>query len=239
MDYFTEFVKAAVAAFVHTSDCLVRGGMGTLQGQVTAAGQGLPIAGAKVQIRDGTGHRFVTTASAGGDYTVSLPAEVYTVTVTARGYQPVAVSGVDVISGTIRTQDLSMEAAAVAVVEPLALAARLYPGERITHTLWLTNDGFAALTFTLQERDAELQGSGVLPWVSESPTSGTLAPGNATAIAVAFDATGLEPGTERGYLDLKSNDPVAPVVGITVTLTVEARPGPASRLHLPMIVRGE
>jgi hypothetical protein len=188
---------------------------------------------------DSTGHAFGATTSTSGTYTLSLPADVYTVTATARGYQPVAVSGIDVISGTIRTQDLSLEAAAVAVVEPPALAASLYPGERITHTLWLTNDGFAALTFTFQERGGELQGSGVLPWLSESPISGSLTPGMGMQIAVGFDAAGLEPGMEQGYLDLESNDPVAPVVGIPVALTVEARPVPELRLHLPLIVSGK
>lgn len=234
MDYFTEFVKAAVAAFAHTSDCLVVGGMGSLQGQVIAAGQGTPIAGATVQMRDGAGHTFAATAGPSGAYTRSLPAEVYTVTASARGYEAVTVPGVSVVSGTISTQDLSLEAAAVTVVAPQELAASLYPEERITHTLWLTNAGFATLTFSLQERYVGLHGSGPLPWLSESPTSGNLAPGKATSIAVAFDATGLGPGMELGYLDLESNDPAAPVMGIPVTLTVQA-----FRLYLPVIVRGE
>ena len=61
-----------------------------------------------------------------------------------------------------------------------------------------------------------------IPWLDESPTAGTLEPGESTTISVTFDAAGLEPGTYTGRLDVASDDPLNPHVLVPVTLTVSA-----------------
>ena len=59
-----------------------------------------------------------------------------------------------------------------------------------------------------------------IPWLSEEPISGTVAPSLSTPIAVTFDAAGLAPGVYKGQLDVGSNDPLTPNLYVPVTLTV-------------------
>jgi hypothetical protein len=61
-----------------------------------------------------------------------------------------------------------------------------------------------------------------IPWVSESPASGTLAPGASQPIAVTVDTTGLAPGLYRARILVLSNDPRNPRLEVPVTLTVPA-----------------
>jgi hypothetical protein len=69
------------------------------------------------------------------------------------------------------------------------------------------------LSLTIQAGDA-------LPWLLETPTAGTLVPGEGISVAIRFDATGLELGMYRGLLDVESNDLAMPHVSVPVTLTV-------------------
>jgi hypothetical protein len=69
----------------------------------------------------------------------------------------------------------------------------------------------------------EYTGSTVTPeeWLSASPLTGVIAPGETADIEVMFDATGLAVGSYAGSLVFTSNDPVTPVVTVPVTLEVE------------------
>jgi len=58
------------------------------------------------------------------------------------------------------------------------------------------------------------------PWLSESPITGTVPPGECTVVDVTFDSTGLAPGDYRADLLILSNDPDTPEVTIPVTMTV-------------------
>jgi PKD repeat protein len=60
-----------------------------------------------------------------------------------------------------------------------------------------------------------------VPWVSESPMSGTLPAGECTVVDVTFDSTGYPPGDYLANLVIDSNDPVEPQVTLPVTMTVE------------------
>jgi PKD repeat protein len=59
-----------------------------------------------------------------------------------------------------------------------------------------------------------------IPWLSETPTSGTVLPGECQDVTVTFDSTGLTPGTYLGGLLVNSNDPDTPQVYVPVSLTV-------------------
>jgi hypothetical protein len=59
-----------------------------------------------------------------------------------------------------------------------------------------------------------------IPWLSESPVSGTVARGECQEVEVTFDATGLAPGDYGGELIIASNDPDTPARTVPVMLTV-------------------
>jgi Malectin domain len=61
-----------------------------------------------------------------------------------------------------------------------------------------------------------------IPWLSEDPSSGTLAPGGSQEITVTVDTTGLEPGFYRARILISSNDPRNPRLQVPVTLIVPA-----------------
>ena len=131
-------------------------------------------------------------------------------------------------------------------VEPLVLEASLYPNKVTTAPLWLTNNGTVDLSFVLHETGTlgvlqaapagaktgrpeavSLTLSGLsfdLPWLAETPTAGAISPSLTISVAVTFDAGGLEPGVYTGLLDVESDDPTTPHVGVPVTLTVEPPP---------------
>ncbi|HET8946429.1 MAG TPA: hypothetical protein VFQ07_05565, partial [Candidatus Polarisedimenticolia bacterium] len=62
------------------------------------------------------------------------------------------------------------------------------------------------------------------PWVTASPRSGRLRPGESAPIALAFDASGLGPGTYDGLQPILTNDPDRPRLEIPLTLAVESAP---------------
>jgi len=69
-----------------------------------------------------------------------------------------------------------------------------------------------------------LEGSVIadVPWLSENPTFGTVAPGGSQDVDVIFDSTGLAAGQYLASLDVFSNDPDEPFISLPVTLTVLA-----------------
>ncbi|HRQ38077.1 MAG TPA: M28 family peptidase [Chloroflexota bacterium] len=108
LDYFTEFVRASVGSFAHLTGCLVPGGLGYLDGQVTAQASGDPIAGATVSMEAAGGGMFTAVTDPTGYYTRTLPANTYTVTAQAEGYLPITIPGVIVITDTATTQDFAL-----------------------------------------------------------------------------------------------------------------------------------
>ncbi|HEX5749558.1 MAG TPA: carboxypeptidase regulatory-like domain-containing protein [Archangium sp.] len=105
-------------------------------------------------------------------------------------------------------------------------------------TLAHPNPGFSGAGLELNEqgnlwtvsqnsRQAYLIESGVpvftdVPWLSESPDSGTLGVGLSQRIAVTADATGLEPGIYHATLYLQSNSGRAPTLQIPIVMIVPA-----------------
>lgn len=60
-----------------------------------------------------------------------------------------------------------------------------------------------------------------IPWLSESPTSGTTPPGTSSDVTVTFDASALAPGAYSANLCVHSNDPSQSLLRVPVSLTVE------------------
>ncbi|MBN1659653.1 MAG: carboxypeptidase regulatory-like domain-containing protein [Anaerolineae bacterium] len=74
--------------------------------------------------------------------------------------------------------------------------------------------------------DIAFGGGGDVPWLSESPISGTVpADGGQAVVDVTFDAGVVgQPGEYWATLNVKSDDPVNGTVGLPVTMTVIAPP---------------
>jgi hypothetical protein len=80
-------------------------------------------------------------------------------------------------------------------------------------------------TFTVSGSDCS--------WLSESPTSGTVAAGSSDAITVTIDTTGLTEGTYNAEILIASNDPDEASVTVPVTLQVVAPESPTVTLVTP------
>ena len=117
--YFTDYVKASIADFAHLTGCLIPSGLGSLEGHVTAANTGAPIAGAVVTITDPENHVSTVTTDGNGFYTKTLLANTYTVTVSAYGYNAQTATGVVVADDTVTTQNFALTKAPVYVVKGL------------------------------------------------------------------------------------------------------------------------
>jgi len=105
LSYFTEFVRASIGSFAHMTGCLISGGVGYMDGEVTAADSGDPLAGAEVTMQSATGGTFTAVTDPTGYYTRTLMANTYTVTAQAEGYLPVTFPDVTVITDTVTTQN--------------------------------------------------------------------------------------------------------------------------------------
>jgi hypothetical protein len=84
--------------------------------------------------------------------------------------------------------------------------------------LWMISQG---------QNTAYLIESGVpafvdVPWLSESPSSGTLAPGASQQIAVTVNTTGLAPGVYIANLFINTNSGREPILQVPVSLIVPA-----------------
>jgi hypothetical protein len=109
MGYYTDMVKASVGTFAHMSDCLIRDGVGYLDGHVTDADDGSPIAGAVVTAGGPAGDLIATETDSSGYYTQTLNTGSYTMTVQAPHYLSQAVSDVAILPDQGTTADVSLE----------------------------------------------------------------------------------------------------------------------------------
>ncbi|HLF91015.1 MAG TPA: NEW3 domain-containing protein [Anaerolineales bacterium] len=132
-------------------------------------------------------------------------------------------------------------------VTPTSLSSTQLPDTVITHTLTITNVGQSFLNWTIEEAalapgvvgvsDAQIGPDHVvlngefansctptdIPWVSVSPTNGSLIAGSSSTVDATFDSTGLSGGIVfTGTLCVSSNDPINPLITVPLTLTVEA-----------------
>jgi hypothetical protein len=105
LDYFTEFVRASVAALAHMGDCLVTG---YLEGQIVADADLSPIDSAIVSARRLSLPPILFTTDATGYYSGTLPTGVYSLTATAVGYEESTFRNKLILTGTLAGQDFSL-----------------------------------------------------------------------------------------------------------------------------------
>ncbi len=88
------------------------------------------------------------------------------------------------------------------------------PGAADSLVLELGNSGHAPLQFTLDTGERELT------WLTATPASGSLAPGEQLAVLLRADSAGLPEGLQLGRLMLASNDPDQPQLDLPLSLLV-------------------
>lgn len=67
-----------------------------------------------------------------------------------------------------------------------------------------------------------LVGGGEIPWLSETPISGTIESLTTMPIDLTWDGTGQQPGTHTAHLKVFSDDPLQYLVSIPLTMTLSA-----------------
>jgi hypothetical protein len=103
--------------------------------------------------------------------------------------------------------------------DPPQLLSELYEAHSETQALTVLNTGGSDLVFSLS-----VQSNVFPPFITLSPTSGTVPPAGALEIAVTFDAGTLPIGMYHADIILASNDPLTPQLDVLATLVVRGIP---------------
>jgi hypothetical protein len=116
-------------------------------------------------------------------------------------------------NATPETHPTFMSSTTCGIAEPATAASIGFPDFHLTMIVSL---GDATLPTCANQAD--------IPWLSEAPVSGTVAPGASTDVTVTADAATLLAGDYTANVCVGSNDPVNPLVTVPVTLTVTPAP---------------
>ena len=88
----------------------------------------------------------------------------------------------------------------------------------------LDSDGVADAVELWQNEIAYVLVAGAdAAWLTESPTSGSVAAGGSQSVTVSFNTAGLAAGTYRANVIIASNDPDENPVVVPVTMVVSVR----------------
>ncbi|MGH2651950.1 MAG: carboxypeptidase-like regulatory domain-containing protein, partial [Actinomycetota bacterium] len=143
---------------------------GFVQGTLTDANDGLPVAGATVRaLQDGAVVRQTTT-DADGFYRMQLPLGIYTLEASKTNYSTESAQVVLDVEDEVITQDFALRTAR-AEVSPTSLEFLLPPGRTRTKVLTLSNTGSLDMTWEIRESGggrtaSSTAGSG--EWLSRS-----------------------------------------------------------------------
>ncbi|MBN2148627.1 MAG: M20/M25/M40 family metallo-hydrolase [Anaerolineales bacterium] len=109
LPYYTEFVKANVAAFAHIAGCLITTSTGQVEGTVRDESSGMPIANGLIEIENTQGYTIETTTNTLGEYTHILPSGIYTITASAAGYLAQVATNTLILTDAVTILDFSLE----------------------------------------------------------------------------------------------------------------------------------
>jgi hypothetical protein len=186
----------------------------TVEGVVTDAVDGQPVAGARVRaLKAGNLVREVTTG-AGGAYQLRLPFGSYTIEVAAENYDGESAVAVLDVEGEAELRDFALDTARVAT-EPANLEIIAPPRQHRHRQFTLRNTGNVAMDWTLAE-------AGDISWLAATPTSGSLAPGASQVVAITLNSSGLLPEVYNATLLIGSNSGRRPSLPLPVRLIVPA-----------------
>lgn len=131
--------------------------MGTVEGTVLDANDGLPIGGVTVAAVDGEGQARTATTDEEGFYRLQLTAGAYQVTASATRYEPSTIS-VTVEEDQVLREDFHLRTA-LAALSPSTLQLLIEPDQVRVKTLALSNSGSLPLEFELVESGGSRQSS--------------------------------------------------------------------------------
>lgn len=190
---------------------LSRAPSATVAGDVRDANDDAPVAGAQVRARlDGVVVRQATTGD-DGRYAFGLPLGTYDIEVTRTLYSPESARVTLDTAGAEVPVDFALRTPHITVAPP-SIETTLPPGAQETYDLTLDNHGSADGAFQVHASS--------LPWLSVDPSSGTLQPGESTAVSLRLDATWLAPGEYPVALEVTSNSARQRAVEVPVRVTV-------------------
>ena len=211
---------------------------GFIEGHVSDFNDNLPLTGATVDVKQGGSLVRQLTTDAAGFYRTQVPVGDYDVEASAANYLTQTKPAHLLDDGDVTTLDFSLETAR-AEVTPSALEVIVPAGQTRTRTLVVKNTGSVSMTWQVEESGGGAQAalapgaktpgldSGVaafqdVPWLSEGPDNGTLAPGGTQNVVVTINATGHSPGVYNATLFLQTNSGRNPSLRVPVKLIVPA-----------------
>lgn len=116
-----------------------------LEGTVTEAATGLPIEGALVEIE---GTPYSDTTAQDGTYQINAVAGTFDVTASKDGYNPLTVTGVELIASQTTVLDFELTAPEIDV-DPTSFSVELDYGDSTTDTMRISNLGDGPLEWSL------------------------------------------------------------------------------------------
>lgn len=222
LDYYTEFIRASLATFVHMSGCLVEEQTGEIAGLVRESGNDLPIVGAAVTLESSAGQVLTATSGLDGAYGRILPVDSYTMTVAASGYYSATWPGIVIQADEVTTQDMAL----APLCEPVT-GAQL---SRLTGEAVYAGDTVGFVVAVQPE-------TAVPPFTYTLSISGTavLVDQSASNVPFAFDHLFAGPGSYPLLLDVWNcglSTPVSAGLEVAVLPATERY-----KLYLPGLVR--
>ncbi|MFI0424796.1 S8 family serine peptidase [Spongiactinospora sp. 9N601] len=181
---------------------------GVVRGKVTDAGDGEPIAGAKVEFP----HFATLTTGEDGTFTGQILAGERSAEV-SKEYYGTAFKDVTVTPNDVTTLNTELITGKVTAA-PARSDVTAPPGTTKTATVTLTNGGTAPTPYEATTED---------DWLTVSPAAGGLLRNASATLTLTADTTGLAPGdTRTGEVTIRSASGRQPTITIPVTLTVSA-----------------
>jgi hypothetical protein len=114
----------------------------------------------------------------------------------------------------------------LANVTPATFSFDVAFGGSASDVLHIANEGGAPLTWSMTEAPGNCSAPSDVPWISETPTSGTVAGADTADSTIDVDAAGLGAGNHSARLCVATNDPTHPLIEVPVSLQVGAAPIP-------------
>ncbi len=106
LDYYADFTRAAVATVAHLGRVIP--GVGSLAGTVRVSDTGQALSATVVIPVPVYGCTLTVPTDTGGVYSLSLPVDGYTLTVTSPGYYSAIITGVQVLTDVVTVQDVAL-----------------------------------------------------------------------------------------------------------------------------------